>query len=135
MKKMFLLTLVLMLIPILTFSQIQDPSDPDPGGGIGDYFLTFGALVTLIPLVVDVLNQAFKMSGLVLQVVSWVMGLVLGLIAYFLGLGMFSELSLLNTLLISVGASLAANGLADTGIIRSILNLIPGINLKSFKKS
>lgn len=129
----FLILTILILFPLISFSQSVDGGGS--GGDILDYLMSFGTFVAAIPLLIDFLNSIIKLSGLPLQILSWCIGLVMGILAHFLGLGIFAELSLLSTLLVSIGASLAANGLADTGLIRTILNLIPGIHLRSFKSS
>lgn len=88
------------------------------------YFATFAALVALVPIVVEAIKRVFpKINGLWTQILSWVIGIIIVYFGWFFDLGCLVDLNWWQTLLYGLGISLAANGIADTGIIEWIVNL------------
>jgi hypothetical protein len=81
------------------------------------YFLTFGGFILLLPVVVNWLKTAFKASGFGSQIISWVTGVIVALIAFAVNLGIFEGLQWWQAALIGFGGSLASNGVFDTGLI------------------
>lgn len=130
MKLKTLLSLVFIMF-LGTFSMLaQDGTNPAIDFSV--YVISFGAVIATTVVVTDLLNKALKTSGLGLQIVSWLTGVAISLAGDLLNLGMFTEFELWQSLLIGVGASLAANGVADTGLIKGILLLV-GINVDKNK--
>lgn len=88
---------------------------------IESYFASFAAFVTLIPLLVQFLKTKMKLKGLVVQYLSWIIGLLAALFAWIFNIGMFAELQLWVALATGLAASLAANGVADAIIAHWLL--------------
>ena len=130
--KSSILTIIIMFF-IGTVTALAAPLIGDTPSNFADYVATFAAMVAVIPVVVEFFRTKLNMSGLALQILSWAMGVVIAVAAYFLNMGIFAGILLWHALVIGAGAALAANGIANTGIIQTILNLIPGINIKSNK--
>lgn len=89
------------------------------------YFVTFAAFVAVVPFIVEGLKHAFNTTkGWVNILISWVTGLIVAIAAHFLNLGVFGDFTILQTIVTGFGASLAANGVFDSGIITKILELL-----------
>ncbi len=98
---------------------------------LGGMFATFGTLVLAIPVIVESLRKLLTNTGgkltqtekLVLQIASWIIGIVLAFFGWYFGLGFLTGLPWYYVLMYGVGASLAANGVADTKLIRALFAL------------
>ena len=124
-----MLAIILVLTSLNLFA--QGDSSPDFQSG----FVTFTSFILVIPLVVEFLKKLIpkNSSSLVIQIVSWVTGVILAMLAWLLNLGFFVELALWwEALAVGVGASLVANGVFDTGLITWILSIV---GIKTIKKS
>lgn len=88
-------------------------------------FETFFTLVAFIPIVVQFLRKLIipNSKGLGVQIFSWVIGIAITIIGWLLHLGFLDGISIWLALLYGAGASLAANGVFDTGIITAIFSL------------
>ncbi|MCG8310738.1 MAG: hypothetical protein MI975_25335 [Cytophagales bacterium] len=98
-----------------------------------DYFADFATFVLLIPIVVEFIKKLIPEDSpsLAIQIASWVTGLILAMLAWILKLGFFADiLEWWQALIIGAGASLAANGVFDTGLITWIFSLV-GIRTKN----
>lgn len=90
-----------------------------------DLFTTFASLVLGIPFVVELVKRIFKPSeGIWTQVVSWITAIAVTFIGWALKLGFLEGLLWYETLAVSVGVGLAANGIFDTGVITAILKFL-----------
>lgn len=127
MRKLFIF---LLCIAVVTPAMAQ--TEPVEPVNWGDALQSFAALALTIPLVVDFFKLKLKLQGLTLQILSWGIGIIIGFIAWWLNIGIFAGLIWWQTLAVGVGASLVANGVADTGIIRTILAFF-GINVNKHK--
>jgi len=80
---------------------------------------------TVVVGVVYAITNLSKMyfSVKVVQILSWVIGIAFGFLAYLLGYGIFAE-NLYLALVTGFLASLAANGVYDSQWIEAILNVI-----------
>ena len=65
-----------------------------------------------------------KMNGLVTQIVSWCVGLVAVMLLWWLDAGFVADVQWYIALLYGFGASLVANGIADTGLVQWLVGLI-----------
>ena len=102
------------------------PPSPPPDNPVAGAFVTFAALVAVIPVVTEFLKEILSIKpggGIWTQVLSWATGILLTLAGWFLDLGFLSGLSAWLALLYGAGASLAANGVFDTQIITAIFSL------------
>lgn len=129
MKKLFFVLFTFFVFATPAFAQVEP--DPDPTNWI-EILQSFGALVLAIPLIVDFFKTKLRMEGLPLQILSWGVGIVISFIAWWLNMGIFAGLLWWQTLAVGIGVSLASNGIADTGLIRTILSLF-GINVNKHK--
>jgi hypothetical protein len=120
-----LLTIFAVLFTIIM--NAQTTGDPTGGVDILQYVQSMAAMLVLIPIIVEFANMVLKIHGLGLQILSWVIGIAISIVAQLLDLGIFADLVLWQAAVVGLGASLAANGVADLGFIQSILKLI-GIN-------
>lgn len=132
MKKLFsfkwLMPLITMLVLMVSFPVAVYAQDT---GGVEttDYevaFATFAALVAAIPFVVQAIKKlipSIESSSLATQIVSWVTGLAVTMIGWAFHLGFLNDLEWWMALLYGLGASLAANGIFDTGFIEWFIGL------------
>lgn len=127
MRKLFIFLLVCIAV-----TPAMAQTEPVESINWGDALQSFAALALALPLVVDFFKLKLKLQGLTLQILSWGIGVIIGFIAWWLNIGIFAGLVWWQVLAVGVGASLAANGVADTGIIRTILSFI-GINVNKHK--
>ncbi len=115
----FILLFVMLIGSLSLFAQNMDPG-PDYSAG----FETFAALVALIPFAVEAVKKLIpNASSTAIQIVSWVAGIVVTMFAWMFHLGFVAGLEWYIALLYGLGASLAANGIFDTGLISWILKL------------
>lgn len=138
MKKLKLIISLLVFVGGFAFAIPPDVSASDTGailslsqdgqtsgaGMLESIFATFLALVAFIPVAVQFLrNVLFKnASGLVMQVISWVTGLVITLLGWWLNAGFLAELSMWQAMIYGAGACLASNGVFDTGMVSAIID-------------
>jgi len=89
------------------------------------YVVTFLATVPTIVIVFQFVKNTFGLADGAAQVASWVTGFVIASLAHLAGWGVWAEFSFPWQLLVwSFGASLAANGVFDTGLMKAILKAI-----------
>lgn len=126
--KTFMKVLMLMVIMLLptTLLFAQDGSREIPGA-FETAFTTFVALVAAIPVVVEFLKNLFGKTKAtpdwLVQVFSWGTGIAMTMFGWFMHLGFLDGLTWYWALIYGFGASLAANGVADTKIIEWIFSL------------
>lgn len=123
--KNFVCLLVLFLFSFVstTFAAVTG----DVGGSVdyGSVFATFASLVAAIPFVTEALKGLLRItSPVVSQIVSWLVGVLLAMFAWWLGLGFLDGAVWWVALIYGLAASLAANGVFDTGLIEWLVGLI-----------
>ena len=123
----FIAALVLLLSPVMVFA--QDVGAETPTEVVTNpldftlIFGTFAALVAAIPFVVELIKKLIpNASSGAIQIVSWLTGVVVTMFGWFFHLGFLADLTWYIALLYGLGASLAANGVFDTGIITQIIS-------------
>ena len=122
MKKFLCLMFALMsVVCIPVFAQDIIGSDPPDVVDVG--FGTFAAFVAIIPFVVELFKKIPGVSGVIVQIVSWLTGVVLALIGWHFNLGFLADGTWYMAVLYGIGGGLAANGIFDTGIITWVLSL------------
>ena len=95
---------------------------PDDGGG---GFVTFAALVALIPFAMQLFKKLIPDAvGWFTQICSWLVGIILTMFGWYFNLGFLADMTWWLALLYGFGASLAANGIFDIGLIEWILQLV-----------
>lgn len=91
-------------------------------------FSTFTSLVAGTLVVTETLKRilgTYKHTpDIFIQVLSWVVGIILTMFAWIIGLGFLAGMLSYHALLYGIGASLAANGVADTKLLQNIILII-----------
>lgn len=64
-----------------------------------------------------------KLPPLVTQILSWAVGVAICMFGWWKGIGFLSGLDWYIALLYGLGSGLAANGIADTGLIDFVVSL------------
>ena len=86
---------------------------------------TFAGFSGMVVLLTEGIKSLFpKMSGLVTQIVSWCVGIAGAMLLWWLDAGFVSDVQWYIALLYGFGASLVANGIADTGLVQWLIGLI-----------
>lgn len=101
-------------------------------------FSTFSGLAALNVLIIEFIIKSFKISkDWVKQVISWILPILVCIIGYITGIGMFNDYSMLPswqgwvyTILVGFGIGLTSNGIYDIPLISKFLEVIGGL----FKK-
>lgn len=87
-------------------------------------FLSLSALVATIPFVVEIVKGFFpSLKGIWTQVVSWLVAIGLCMFGWWQHLGIFDGIEWYIALLYGLGSGLAANGIADIGLVQWVIGL------------
>jgi len=90
----------------------------------GTLFAIFAILVIGMPFVVELFKKSVgTMPSIAIQLVSWIIGILLTALAYWLGIRVIHEMTWYYSVLYGIGAGLACNGLYDTGIIKWLMSM------------
>lgn len=120
-RLMMFLVLTLGLVPAAIARTGDVPTDTDYDGMIA----TFAGFAGCVVLLTEGIKALFpKMEGLLTQAVSWAVGLVAAMLLWWLDAGFVAEVEWYVALLYGLGASLVANGIADTGLVQWLIGLI-----------
>lgn len=128
MKQKFILSLLGLILSFTISVPVLALAAPDAAVEITqDYdtvFLSLSAIVAVIPLVVEVVKGFFpSMKGGMTQVLSWVVGIGITMFGWWQQLGFLDGIEWYIALLYGLGSGLAANGIADTGLIEWVIGL------------
>lgn len=119
--KFLVLSLLFLSIPAITFCQTTG----DTGGIVKDflvqYVTNFAAFSATIILLTSLVNKLVTLKGFVKQYLSWGIAGIVSVVAYFLKIGMFGELSIWLTLLTAILFGLGSNGIFDWALVQKIL--------------
>lgn len=109
---------------------IAIPTFASDGAQVDSVFLSFAALVAGIPFIVEGVKSFLKPKNrLFIQILSWLTGIAVTMFGWWLSLGFLDGLLWWNALIVGAFASLAANGVYDTGIYEWLLKAL-GITKK-----
>lgn len=122
--KRFIVTLLLGLLfstGVILAQTSQIAESPDYAA----QFATFASVVALAAVLTEAIKKLFKNppSGWGSRLLSWGIGIVLGIFAWVFHLGMFDNLFWWQALLWGFASGLAANGAYDTGLIEWLFSL------------
>lgn len=122
MNRILLTLTFFVLLHCLHFAQGELPEETV------DYaanFATFAGVVGVTTVVTEFIKKLFKTepSEWVQRIISWVIGIGLGMFAWGFHLGMFEGLDWWQALLWGFGAGLASNGFWDTGLVEWLFGL------------
>ncbi len=128
MKQKFILSLLGMMLSFMVSLPVLALTVPEAAvETTGDYdavFLSLSAIVAVVPLIVEIVKGFFPgMEGIVTQIVSWVVGIGITMFGWWQHLGFLDGIAWYIALLYGLGSGLAANGIADTGLIEWVIGL------------
>ena len=122
MKKLILFFALMLGFVSATFAQTGEVST---GTDYDSMIATFAGFAGCVVLLTEGIKALFpKMKGLVTQIVSWTVGLVAAMLLWWLDAGFVADVEWYIVLLYGFGASLVANGIADTGLVQWLIGLI-----------
>ena len=120
MKKLILIFALTLGAASAVFAQTGGTDTPDYDGMVA----TFAGFAGCVVLLTEGLKRLFpKMEGLATQLVSWCVGVAAAMLLWWLDAGFVADAAWWVALLYGLGASLVANGVADTGLIQWIIGL------------
>ena len=117
MKLKYMLS-ILLFLPVALFAQSEDL----PSINLSDYVSSFAIFVTTVMVLVQAIKERLEVKKTALVVLSWSLGLVLAAAAYFLKLGFFASLDLIEALLYGIGGSLASNGIISVDKVQMLIS-------------
>ena len=121
MKKM--IGLLMLMLAVCLPVMAQEGADV-PATDYDTIIATFAGFAGGVVLLVEGIKALFpKMQGLATQIVSWAVGIVAAMLLWWLDAGFVADVEWYIALLYGLGASLVANGIADTGFIQWIIGL------------
>lgn len=129
MKQKFILSLFGMMVSFAVCLPVLAVvvGSPEVAVETPDYnavFLSLSALVATIPFVVEIVKGFFpSLKGIWTQVVSWLVAVGLCMFGWWQHLGIFDGIEWYIALLYGLGSGLAANGIADIGLVQWIIGL------------
>ena len=113
----------MLLISVSLMAQ-EGTTEPVPGMDYNGVFASLVAIVAAVPFVVEVVKGFFpKMNAIVTQILSWVVAVALCMFGWWQHLGFLDGLDWYIALLYGLGSGLAANGIADIGLVQWLISL------------
>ena len=126
MKKIILIleaTIVLLALPVICFADGGEVINTQPE--LVNMVLTFGAFASTVTIATDMFFQLIKSGNKrVNQILSWLVALVVAVLAKMINLGVFENMEWWLTIVYAIAGGLAANGIADVKMLKSLLQLI-----------
>lgn len=129
MKQKFILSLFGMILsfaiclPALALT-VTDTAVVEIRQDYNTVFLSLSAFVAAIPFVVEIVKGFFpSLKGIWTQVVSWLVAVGLCMFGWWQHLGIFDGIEWHIALLYGLGSGLAANGIADIGLVQWLIGL------------
>lgn len=124
MKKIIMIFVLMLTLVNITLAENAMPPIEIPAGGISDFFISLAAMIPLIVFITGWLTKILNPSGAIKQIISWLVSVVLAIIAWALNLGIFEPLSWYIAIVYGLAAGLGANGIFDIKLIQKILDII-----------
>lgn len=121
MKRIMLFLMLMLGTVSVVMAQGPDVPVTDYDAMIG----TFAGFAAGVVVLTEGLKGLFpNMKGWVTQIVSWCVGIAGAMLLWWLDAGFVSDVQWYIALLYGFGASLVANGVADTGLVQWLIGLI-----------
>lgn len=121
MKKLILFFALMLGFVSVAFAGTGDAST---GTDYESMIATFAGFASGIVLLIEGIKALFpNMKGLATQLVSWLTGILCVLLLWWLDAGVVADMDWYIALLYGLGASLVANGVADTGLVQWVIGL------------
>jgi len=126
-----LLFVLFLFIPFALFGQDVLPDPPTGWGDIiinpAKWFVDLGAVSVLTAFIATFFIGLLRMtSGFLKQLTAWLVAIALIVITDLLNFGYAADLPLLLAVIHGFAAGLAANGIFDIPILKSLLKIIEG---------
>lgn len=106
----------------VTLAQTENIVIPDTG--MQGFFVSMAAIIPLITFIAGWINARIKTVRFGKQAVSWLVSIALSIAGWYFNLGYLAGLTWWQVLICGIGTGLAANGLFDITIIKSIVYAI-----------
>lgn len=126
MKKLFLFCIVLLLVPIWLLAESNSPGTGDINAQM---FATFAGLSAGIAALTALVKPLINTVGFFTDLLSWCIGLILGIIAWKFQLGMFTDMSWYLALITGLMAAMGANKSYD------VFCILKGSKSLSYRKA
>lgn len=124
MKRFIFLMMGLMALCLGLQAQTLDTGLTIPFTDVNTVVATFSGFVAGLVFLVEVIKKyAANLKGVPLQIVSWGIGMVITIILWAFHIGFVADVTWYVAVMYGIGATLVANGLADTKLIQSIIAL------------
>ena len=127
---MILSSLRVLLICLATFTAtfafgqsivVEEPAKPT----FIFYFFSFCCFVLTIPFIIQWVKEFFPNAKSSFNLLlSWIIGTAVSVVCYFLDLGIFGDFTFTQALASGFGATLASNGVFDSGLVSVVVDLI-----------
>lgn len=128
MKKFLLILMLFVAAPVVAVhAQELEPVKDWISGLLQPYFVSLAVFSAAIVLVAGWINRLLDARKFAAQLVSWLVAICGGFIASFLGLGIFADLPVWWTIIVSLAGGLVANGLYDIAIVQQFLQFLKAI--------
>lgn len=115
-----LMALLLLMIVAPVMAQTYTVVNTD----FGNVYGSLAALVAAIPVVVEIIKKFLpKLPSWSIQLISWIVGIGVTMFGWWMNLGFLDNIPWYIALMYGFGASLAANGIADTGLVQWLVGL------------
>jgi len=98
--------------------------------GTDSIYVNFAGLVVATPVISEWIIETVKAKKFLAQFISWVIGIVLSLVGWWLNLGFLAGLLWWHVVLVGVAVSLAANGVWDIDVLKKLLEGIGALKPK-----
>ena len=116
--------MLFMMLMLVTVSSVMAQVVDVPATDYEAMISTFGGFIGGVVVLTEGLKGLFpQMKGWVTQLMSWCVGLVCVMLLWWLDAGFVSDVRWDIALLYGFGASLVANGVADTGLVQWVIGL------------
>lgn len=90
-----------------------------------EYFFSFCCFIIIVPFLIEGVKSLMPPQKSGANVcISWFIGMLVALFSFSFDIGIFEHFSLIQSLAVGFGATLASNGVFDSGIITSTLKFL-----------
>lgn len=123
--KVFLKILCSILFVLLSSAVFSQTETGEVPGGDVSFFATFAGLVAGTVIITELIKRVLEVDESTpkpaIQALSWLMGTCLSVWGFWLDAGILGGLDWYFAILYGFGATLAANGVADTKLIQRLI--------------
>ena len=111
----------------LAFAQDLPSSPEETTHSFMEYVFTFTIFLAVVPFVVELIKKIVKPTkGGINLLISWLTGVVIAILCFVFDIGVFKDFTLFQAVVTGFGASLATNGVYDSGFVNLVLKFLKG---------